>query len=100
GIGADLVGGGRGDVEDLAADGEDRLGLAVARLLGRAAGAVALDDEQLGAGGVVVGAVGELAGEAELPCGSRRFALNFPLGAALQPLLHPLDDRAKERAAA
>ena len=48
-VGADLVGGGAGDVEDLAADGEDRLGLAVARLLGRAAGAVALDDEQFGA---------------------------------------------------
>src|SRR5690606_38557837 len=47
-VGADLVGGGAGDVEDLAADGEDRLALAVARLLGAAAGAVALDDEQLG----------------------------------------------------
>ncbi len=47
-VGADLVGGGAGDVEDLAADRQDRLGLAVARLLGAAAGAVALDDEQLG----------------------------------------------------
>ena len=65
-VGADLVGGGRGDVQDLAADRQDRLGLAVARLLGRAAGAVALDDEQLGAFGVVIGAVGELAGQAQL----------------------------------
>ena len=82
-VGADLVGGGGGDVEDLAADREDRLGLAVARLLGRAAGAVALDDEQLGALGVVVGAVGELAGQAELARGGRGLALDLALGAAL-----------------
>src|SRR6185437_14791199 len=79
---------------------EDRLGLAVARLLGRAAGAVALDDEQLGAGGVVVGAVGELAGEAELAGGGRGLALDLALGAAAEALLHPLDDRAEEGAAA
>ena len=90
----------RGDVEDLAADGEDRLGLAVARLLGRAAGAVALDDEELGAFGVVVGAVGELAGEAELARGGRGLALDLALGAAAEALVHPLDDRAEERAAA
>ena len=36
------------DVEDLAAQREDRLRVAVAALLGRAAGGVALDDEQLG----------------------------------------------------
>ena len=65
-VGADLVGRRAGDVEDLAADGEDRLRPAVARLFGRAAGAVALDDEELGARGVVVGAVGELARQAEL----------------------------------
>ncbi len=49
------------DVEDLAADREDRLELRVARLLGAAAGAVALDDEQLGFFGVAGRAVGELA---------------------------------------
>ena len=65
-IGPDLVGAGRGDVQYLAADRKDRLGLAVARLLGRAAGAVALDDEQFGAGRVVVGAIGELAGQPQL----------------------------------
>ncbi len=99
-VGADLVGGGGGDVEDLAADGEDRLGLAVARLLGRAAGAVALDDEQFGALGVVAAAVGELAGEAELARAGRGLALDLALGAALEPLLHPLDDVAEEGAAA
>src|SRR3546814_4279527 len=45
-IGADLVGAGARDVQDLAADRQDRLRLAVARLLGAAAGAVALDDKQ------------------------------------------------------
>ena len=90
----------RGDVEDLAADREDRLGLAVARLLGRAAGAVALDDEQFGALGVVGRAVGELAGEAELARGGRGLALDLALGAAAQALVHPLEDRAEERAAA
>src|SRR3546814_3824432 len=48
-IGEDLGGGGAGDVEDLAANRQDRLRLAIARLLGRAAGRIALDDEDLGA---------------------------------------------------
>ena len=43
-----LVDAGPLDVEDLAPDGQDRLGARVAGLLGRAAGRVALDDEQLG----------------------------------------------------
>ena len=43
-----LVEAGALDVEDLAADREDRLDARVARLLRAAAGAVALDDEQLG----------------------------------------------------
>ena len=82
-VGADLVGGGGGDVEDLAADRQDRLGLAVARLLGRAAGAVAFDDEQFGARGIVIGAVGELAGQAQLARAGRGLALDLALGAAL-----------------
>ena len=49
------------DVEDLAPDRQDRLELGVAGALGRAAGAVALDDEQLAERGVVRAAVGELA---------------------------------------
>ena len=51
------------DVEDLAAQRQDRLELAVAAHLGGAAGAVALDQEELGELGVPLGAVGELAGE-------------------------------------
>src|SRR3954451_14594446 len=99
-VGADLVLRGAGDVEDLAADGEDRLSLAVARLLGRAAGAVALDDEQLGPFGVVATAVGELAGEAELAGAGRGLALHLALGAAAEALLGALDDRTEQRAAA
>src|SRR4051812_35293987 len=60
GIGGELVLGGGRDVEDFSAQGKDRLGLAVARLLGAAAGRVALDDEQFGAFLRAVGAVGEL----------------------------------------
>jgi len=56
---------GRGllDVEDLAADGKERLELRVARVLGGAEGALALDDEQLGAFHVGAPAVGQLGGE-------------------------------------
>ncbi len=59
-----LVDAGPLDVEDLPPDGEDRLGLGVAGLLGRTAGAVTLDDEQLALLGLLRGAVGELAGHA------------------------------------
>ena len=44
-IGDDLGAGRGSDVEDLAADRQDRLRLAVARLLSAAAGAVALNDK-------------------------------------------------------
>ena len=50
-------------VEDLAAQRQHGLELAVAALLGRAAGRVALDDEHLGVGGIAVLAFGELAGQ-------------------------------------
>ena len=52
------------DVEDLAAQRQDRLELAVAALLGRAAGRVALDDVDLAERRVLLLAVGELAGQA------------------------------------
>ena len=51
------------DVEDLAAQRQHGLGVAVAALLGRAAGGVALDHEQLGQRRVLDRAVGELAGQ-------------------------------------
>jgi hypothetical protein len=63
--GQHLVDAGLLDVEDLAAQRQDRLGLAVAALLGGAAGRVTLDDEQLGVLGVALLAVGELAGQGE-----------------------------------
>ena len=87
-----MVGG--GDVEDLAAQRQDRLGLAVARLLGAAAGRVALDDEQFGAFGGGVGAVGELAGQAQLL--HRGLARDFLFGAAAQPLVGALDDEIQQ----
>ena len=49
------------DVEDLALERKDRLVVAVAALLGRAAGAVALDQEQFGQSRIALLAVGELA---------------------------------------
>ena len=52
-------------VEHLAAQREDRLGAPVAALLGRAAGRVALDDEQLALAGIGRRAVGELAGQVQ-----------------------------------
>ena len=51
------------DVQDLALERQDRLKLPVAPLLGRAAGAVALDDVELGLAGIARLAVGELARE-------------------------------------
>ena len=68
-----LVDAGLLDVEDLAADRQDRLEPRVAAALGRAAGGVALDDEELALLGVGRLAVGELAGQAArtraAPCG-------------------------------
>src|SRR3546814_13702449 len=52
------------DVEDFSAQRQHRLVLAVAALLGRAAGRVTLDDEQLAERRVLFLAVGELAGQA------------------------------------
>ncbi len=88
-----------GDVQDLAADGQDRLCLAVARLLGAAAGRIALDNEQFGAFGAVGGAIGELAGQAELAARGRGLALHLALGLAAQAIVHPFEDEAQQRAA-
>ncbi len=51
------------DVEDLAAQGQHRLVVAVAALLGGATGAVTLDDEEFAARGIAFLAIGELAGK-------------------------------------
>jgi hypothetical protein len=52
------------DVEDFSSQGQDRLVLAVAALLGRAAGRVALDDEQFRQRWILFLAIGQLAGQA------------------------------------
>src|SRR5204862_3855098 len=49
---------------------------------------------------IVGGAVGELAGEAELPRAGRGLALHLALGAPAQSFFRALDDRAEERSAA
>ena len=51
------------DIEDLAAQRQHRLKFAVAALLGRAAGRIALDDEEFGLGRIALLAIGELAGQ-------------------------------------
>ena len=51
------------DVEELAAQRQDRLEPPIAALLGRAAGRVALDDVELAPRGIALLAVGELAGQ-------------------------------------
>ena len=70
------------NVDDLAPDREDRLGLAVTTLFGRPGGAIALDDEQLTHGCVARRTIGELARQTgrlehalapgQLPCLSSR----------------------------
>ena len=80
-----LRGGGAEHVEDLAPQRQHGLGLAVARLLGRAAGRVALDEEELGALAGGARAVGELAGQPQLL--DRSLALGLLLGAEAYPLL-------------
>src|SRR6202041_240626 len=52
------------DIEDLATQWQHRLELAVAALLGGSASRIALDDEDLGLGGVALLTVGEFAGQA------------------------------------
>ena len=90
----ELVLAGRRDVEDFAAQRQDRLRGAVARLLGRAAGAIALDDENLRAFGGAVGAVGELAGQAQLS--HRALARDVLFLAAADALLGALDHEVEQ----
>src|SRR5205807_4089494 len=59
------------------------------RLLGRAARRIALDDEQLGALRGCIGAIGQLAGQAQLA--RRALALRFLFLAAADALVGALD---------
>ena len=86
-VGANFVGGGGCDVEDFAAYRQYRLRLAVTRLLCAAACAVAFDDEQFGAGGIIGSAIGQLAGQAYLSARRRGLALDFALGLAAKPVV-------------
>ena len=70
------------DVEDLAAQRQDRLGRAVAALLGRAAGGVALDDEQLGQRGSRTEQSASLPGSAEFSSADLRRVRSRALRAA------------------
>ena len=90
----ELVLAGRRDVEDFAAQRQDRLGGAVARLFGGAAGRVALDDEDLRAFGGAVGAVGELAGQPQFA--HRAFARDVFFLAAADALLGALGDEIEQ----
>jgi hypothetical protein len=60
GIGQDLVDAGLLDIQNLAADRQDGLVIAVAGRLGRAAGGISLDDENLASGRIAALAVREL----------------------------------------
>ena len=80
------------DVEDFAAQRQNRLRAAVAALFGRAPGGVALDEVELGHGRVFFLAVGELAGQTRRcpahPCGGSSRGPCAPLpGAAASIIL-------------
>ena len=99
-VGADLVGGRARNVQDLAADRQDRLRFAVARLLGAAARAIAFDDEQFSLALAFAAAIGELARQAQLLGVGGALALDFALLLALQALVHALHHFAEQRLAA
>src|SRR6516164_4354163 len=98
-IASHLVGGRAGNIEDLAAQRQDRLGFTVARLLCGAPGTVAFDEENLGACGAVAGAIGELARQPQLAgCGlASQLALLPPPLALLGPLRDALQEHPRGR---
>ena len=91
---AQLAGGGARDVQDLAAQREDGLGGAVARLLGGAAGGIAFDEKNLRAARRIARAIGELAGQAQFAC--RGFAGDFALLPPFQPIVRLIDDEIQQ----
>ena len=96
-VGAHLVGRGARDIEDLAAQRQDRLRVAIARLLRRAAGAVALDEKDLGALGAVARAIGELPRQAQLA--GRALARHLALLTPALALFGALGDAVEQYAA-
>mmetsp|Transcript_23799 Transcript_23799/g.42852 ORF Transcript_23799/g.42852 Transcript_23799/m.42852 type:complete len:202 (-) Transcript_23799:3695-4300(-) len=83
-------------VQDLAAQGKKRLGLAVPRHFGGAARAVALHDKQLGSVAVGRRTIDQLAGQAQLLRGG--FARGFFLHPAAQPFFGPQHQKIEDRA--
>ena len=86
------------DIEDLAAQRQDGLIFAVAALLGRAAGRIALDEEKFGLGGIALLAIGELArqiGDVERALAPGQFARLARRLARLRRLDHLADDGAR-----
>ena len=88
----DLVGGGGCNVQNFTADRKDCLSLAIARLLGAAACAVAFNDEKFGLTVTFARTVGELARQAQLLGIGRGLALDLALLLATQALVHSLHD--------
>ena len=94
-VGLYLVGRGAGDVQDLAAKRQHRLGLAVAARFRRAAGGIALDQKDFRAFGGGMGAIGQFPRQAQLlGC---RLALHFLVVAALEAHFGPFDDVFEDR---
>src|ERR1700730_4885265 len=89
-----LVLAGRRHVEDFSAQRQDGLRAAVARLLGGAAGGIALDDENLGTVGGAIGAVGEFSRQAQLS--HRGLARNILFLAAADALIGTLDHEVEQ----
>src|SRR5206468_2979466 len=88
------------DVEDLPADRQDRLEAPVASLLGATAGRIPLDDEDLAHTGIVIRAIGELAGEraaVEDGFAPRQLARLARRLAGARRRQHLLDDLARHR---
>ncbi len=97
GVGQHLVDAALLHVEDLSAQGQDGLGVAVAGADGGAAGRVALDDEEFGQRGVLDRAVGQLARERGV-LQSRLAAREVPSLTRGGPSLRGLDGLANDRA--
>ncbi len=85
---------GASDVENLAPERQHRLTGPVAGLLGRAAGRVAFDQEQLGVSCPGLGAIGQFAGQAQAPGGA--LAADLALPAPAQPFLGAQQNRRQQ----
>ena len=88
-ISGELVARGAGDVENFAAQRQHRLAGAVARLFGRSARRIALDDEEFGSLRRIVRAIRELSRQPQLA--RRGLARDILFGAAARAFLGAFD---------